>query len=137
MNKYRWIRTNIEAIQQEINDLYNPVVSPNGKEMIGSFGNTPSNPTEQHAFRVIELREKLERRSQELQSLSDEIEQWLMSIEDAELESIIRWHFILSMSWKATSVRVYGYPNADRARKKVERYLRKKSEMSASSASSE
>ncbi len=125
LNKYRWIRTNIDAIQQEIDDLYNPVVSPNGREMLGSFENNPRNPTEQHAFRVIELREKLEKRSEELQSLSEEIEQWLMKIEDAELESIIRWHFILSLSWKATSVRVYGYPNADRARKKVERFLKK------------
>lgn len=125
LNKYRWIHTNIDAIQQEIDDLYNPVRSPNGREMVGSFGSNPSNPTEQHAFRVIELREKLEKRSEELQSLSEEIEQWLMEIEDAELESIIRWHFILSLSWKATSVRVYGYPNADRARKKVERFLKK------------
>lgn len=135
LNKYRWIRTNIEAVREEIKDLSFPVRSPNGREVIGSSGGSPSNPTELNAFRIMELKEKLEKRENELLTLSDEIEEWLLAVEDAELESIVRWHFILSMSWKATSIRVYGYPNPDRARKKVERFL-KKTEESVSSASS-
>lgn len=125
LNTYRWIMANIEAINEEIRNLYNPISSPNGRETIGAFGNNPSNPTEKNALRVLALREKLETRQQEMLELREEIEQWLMTIEDAELEAIIRCHFLLSMSWRATSIRVYGYPSPDRARKKVERFLKK------------
>lgn len=137
LNRYSYIRSAIDAIEKEIQDLYNPVKSPNGRENIGGTrGGTPSDPTAKNGIEAGELREILESKQRELLSLSYEIERWLETVKDAEMESIIRWRFKLCMSWKATSLRVYGYPNPDRARKKVERFL-KKSEMSEMSASSE
>lgn len=136
LNQYAYLRSSIEAIEKQIEDKYFPVKSPNGRENIGTRGGTPSDPTAQNALDADELKESIRAKQRELIALSCEIERWLETVKDAELESIIRWRFILCLTWRATSVRVYGYPTADRARKKVERFL-KKSEMSETSASSE
>lgn len=133
LNRYAFIRSTIEAIEKDIDDLYNPVKSPNGRETIGSFGGSPSNQTERNALEAGELNDILEAKRKELLTLSIEIEEWLRTVTDSEIEAIIRWRFKLCLTWRATSVRVYGYPNADRARKKIERYL-KKSNMSETSA---
>lgn len=133
LNQYAYLRASIDAIEKEIQDKYYPVKSPNGRENIGTRGGTPSNPTEKNALDADELRESLRAKQRELISLSYEIERWLETVTDAEMESIIRWRFKLCLTWRATSVRVYGYPNPDRARKKIERFL-KKSNMSETSA---
>ena len=133
LNHYAFINSTIEALEKDIENLYNPVKSPNGREVIGSFGGNPSNQTEENAIRAGELNDALDAKRKELLALSIKIEEWLRTVSDLEVEAIVRWRFKLCLSWRATSVRVYGYPNADRARKKLERFL-KKSNSSETSA---
>ena len=134
LNQYAYLRSSIEAIERQIEDKYFPVKSPNGRENIGGTrGGTPSDPTAQNALDADELKESIKAKQEKLIALSYEIERWLETVKDAELESIVRWRFILCLTWRATSVRVYGYPSPDRARKKIERFL-KKSNMSETSA---
>jgi hypothetical protein len=135
LNNSAYLRTAIKALEQDIENRYHPIRSPNGREIIGSPGNRTSNPTEKNALENIELNEELDARRRELQRVLNEIERWLKTVDDVEVEAIVRWRFKLGLTWKAASLKVYGYPNPDRARKKVERFL-KKSEESVSSASS-
>lgn len=133
LNQYAYLRSSIEAIEKQVQDKYYPYKSPNGHEVIGSPSRNPSNQTERNGIEAGELNDIIDAKRKELLALLIEIESWLDTIKDAELESIVRWRFILCLTWKATSVRVYGYPNADRARKKLERFL-KKSNSSETSA---
>ena len=130
LERYCAISAEIDAIDEEIQTLYNPVSSPNGRENIGQRGNTPSNPTERSAFRIIMLKEKVEAKRESLYELLDEIETWLGTLTDTEISAIIRWHYLLRLDWKRTNIKVYGYPNYDYSRKKISRYFQKLSELS-------
>ena len=122
---YRGIASGVEAIEMEISTLYNPVHSPNGHEMSGSFGGSPSDPTAHSAMRIIHLKEALDEQRESMYALLEEIETWLITCEDPEVVSIIRWHYLLGLTWKQTNLKVYGYPDYDRSRKKIMRFFQK------------
>lgn len=79
---------------------------------------------------AIEIQRKLESKKEQLSRMTIEIDEWLMTINDPEIASIIRYHFILGLNWRETNVKVYGYPNYYRARKKIFRYFDKKMPLS-------
>jgi hypothetical protein len=127
LRKYRSIVYSIKAIREQIEALYEPIASPNGKDSV-SFGGEPGNPTEKSAFRIIEMREQLESREQELREMAEEIEDWLITVNDAEMEAIIRIHFFLGESWQSTSRKVYGKDSKDSARKRFKRFMAEQAE---------
>lgn len=124
LEEYYSIASNIDAIDEEIRTLYIPVASPNGKAG-GGHGSEPSNPTEVSAMRIIKLKEILETERSRLYALAEEIETWLQSVDDGEIRSIIRWHYLLRCNWKVTNLKVYGYPDYYYSRKKIERFFKK------------
>lgn len=121
----RGIMAEIKALDAEITALYDVRRSPNGKE---SSGNTsgPSSPTERAAMKIIELRAKRDAILREWERSTAEIETWLETVTDADIRSIIRWHYVLGYTWKRTSREVYGTDSYYRARKKIIRYFEKK-----------
>lgn len=129
LEQYYGIASNIEAIEEEINTLYNPVSSPSGRysEVMSS---TPSNPTERNALRILYLREQCESERERMYALLEEIEAWLLTVTDTEIVSIIRWKYLLRLDWKRVNMKVYGYPSYDYSRKRLHRYFERLSELS-------
>ena len=123
LEEYRGLSSGIEAIEAEIVSLYTPVSSLNGKEVIGTFGGMPGNPTEQAAMRIMSLKEKLTAERERMWQLVEEIEKWLLTVQDPEIVSIIRWHYLLGKNWDETNQNVYGYPSYYYARKKIMRFF--------------
>lgn len=123
LEKYRYYAKDIDSLELELEQAYNPVKSPNGRTGDAVRGSTPSNPTEQAAFRAMELRKELEAKRAVLSEMAAELDAWLISIEDPEIGSIVRYHYILGFNWKQTNLKVYGYPNYHRARRKIHRYF--------------
>ena len=74
LEQYYGISSGIEAIEQEIATLYNPISSPAGKTD-GSFSSTPGDPTARTAMRIIQLREKLEQERERLMDLAGTLRQ--------------------------------------------------------------
>ena len=64
LEQYRGLQAEIDAMQAEIETLYNPVASPNGRTDTG-HGSTPGNPTERTALRIIERKQTLEQKRTE------------------------------------------------------------------------
>ena len=129
LEQYYGISSNIEAIEEEIQTLYNPVSSPNGRPMEG-HSNTPSNPTERNAMKIVHLKEQCEAERERMYALLEEIEAWLLTVKDTEIVSIIRWKYLLRLDWKRVNMKVYGYPSYDYSRKRLRRYFDKLSELS-------
>ena len=129
LEQYYGIASNIEAIEEEIATLYNPVSSPSGRysEVIST---TPSNPTERNALRIIHLREQCETERERMYAMLEEIESWLLTVQDTEIVSIIRWKYLLRLDWKRVNMKVYGYPSYDYSRKRLHRFFDKLSELS-------
>lgn len=123
LETYRGMHSEVQSITAEIETLYNPVASPNGRIQAG-HSNTPSNPTEQAAMRIISRKQCLEKKKREMLNALDAIEAWLDSVEDPELRALIRWYYILGLTWKATSLKVYGYSCYQRAYQRVRRYFK-------------
>ena len=132
LDEYYTISSRIDAIDEEIRRLYVPTYGSN-KENTGagrSSAPVPGNPTERAALRIVSLRARLEAERERLYQLAEEIEDWLETVEDPEIEAIIRWHYLLRCNWKTTNLKVYGYPDYDYCRKKIKRYFDKLSELS-------
>ena len=123
LEAYKALAATVEAIETEIATLYNPISSPNGRETIGAPGSGTSDPTAQSAMRIIALKEKLSEERENMYAVIEEIEDWLLNCPDPEIVSIVRWHYLLGLNWKQTTMKIYGYPDYQYCRKKIMRFF--------------
>ena len=128
LEQYSGITANIEALKEEINALYAPISSPNGHTGEG-HSTTPGAPTERAAMRIIKLKEDLNWQTEQMLNLREEIETWLATITDIEIQAIVRWRYLIpnregrARTWKDVNNRVYGYPDYWYSRNRLKRYL--------------
>lgn len=128
LEQYSGITANIEALKEEINALYEPISSPNGHTGEG-HSSTPGAPTERAAMRIIKLKEDLNWQTEQMLNLREEIETWLVTITDIEIQAIVRWRYLIpnregrARTWKDVNNRVYGYPDYWYSRNRLKRYL--------------
>jgi len=123
LEQYRGIVADINALQAEIDSLYDVRRSPTSDGM--GHGSTPGDPTGRAAMRIIELREQLRTEQNRWSDAVYSIETWLRTVQDSEVRSIIRWRYILGLSWKQTANQVYGTTEYwDACRKRVRRFFR-------------
>lgn len=127
LNDLKMQKNRIEVLKAEIEDAYNTYHSPQfGEYGFGKSSGTGS-PVQAAAFRVIELKEQLQKKIDAYYETLEEVENWLLTLrDDPELSAIIRWHYILGLNWADTSRMVFGKtyrPDYFKARKKVYRYF--------------
>ena len=126
LDKYRGVCANVEAIKMQIKSLYVPISSPNGRENIGGFGNTPGNPTERAVNEIIRLQDDLSEQLKVQVDMLKEINEWMRDVSrtDPEIAALVRFHYIAGLSWKETARRIYGYCDDHvKLRKKVSRFF--------------
>ncbi|MCH4205179.1 MAG: hypothetical protein LKF53_02145 [Solobacterium sp.] len=124
LEEFRGLSSEYQAIQQEIESLYNPYCSPSF-DSIGCHSENPVSPTERSAMLIIAKKADLETRQQNLGDKLIIIEDWLDTIPDSksDIRSIIRWHYLLNMNWIDTCLKVYGFRSKDTCRNKISRYF--------------
>ena len=113
---YSHIQADIAAIRVQLQDLERPISSPNGKTD-GGHGSTPGNPTERAAFRRMDLEDDLQEYLDLLEKEAKEINDWLRTLGNLEVEAIIRWHFLNGKTWAETSGIMYKNHSKDHCRK--------------------
>lgn len=89
----------------------------------GGHSMSVSSPTERAVAKILKLKETYQQKYDEAADLLLQVENWLSQVEDPEIRSIIRFHYILNRSWQQTSTEVYGYPSYYNSRKKIMRYF--------------
>lgn len=122
LEAYRGLTSEMKALSQQITSLYDTYRSPQLMNS-GSHSMSASSPTESAVCKILKLEEIYRNKYEEAVDLLSEVENWLSHVEDAEIRSICRHHYILNKSWQQTSTIVYGYPSYYNARKKVMRYF--------------
>lgn len=128
LEMYSGTAANIEALKAEITALYTPISSPNGHTGEG-HSSTPGAPTERAAMRIIQMKQNLEYQMEQLLNLREEIETWLVSVEDNEIQAIVRWRYLIptrkgkARTWRDVNLRVYGHPDHWYSRNRLKRYL--------------
>lgn len=103
----RYLDSEISAVQKEIETMYNPYMSP-AFEKIGKSPLSPGDPTSEAVHKITTLKQKYNRMLIEMVDRRDRVNAWLVNLEDQEIKSIIRWHYLKGKSWKQTSRLVYG-----------------------------
>jgi len=130
-----------EKIQKEIKLLENKIVrlSENKYKFgVDSVNTAATFPYSKHKITIIgygydssndskkqKLIEKYKDRVDNLYKELNQMQTFIKSINDSEIRQIIELKYIERLSWNATAKNVYDYPCGDRARKKLERFLKK------------
>ena len=125
LEELRYLDSEIQAVQREIENMYNTYRSP-AFEKIGSSPLSPGDPTAQAVSKVIQLQRKYNIMLTEMADRRDRVNAWLVELDDPEIRSIIRWHYLNGKSWKKTSGLVYGDRSNERnAYRVIRRYFGK------------
>lgn len=119
----RFLLSEINALELQIEQKYDTRRSPTGGD--GSHGTGPGDPTGRTAQDIIEMKEELAALQNRWADIVRSIDQWLKTVDDAEIRSIVRWHYALGFSWKRTSGKVYGRNDYYLARKRIYRFFGK------------
>ena len=122
LEELRYLDSEIKAVQQEIEGMYNTYRSP-AFEKIGQTPLSPGDPTAQAVSKVMQLQRKYNSMLTEMADRRDMVNAWLVSLDNGEIKSIIRWHYLNGKSWKQTSVLVYGANSYYNARKALMRFF--------------
>lgn len=124
LEAYKGLVSNMQALQQEMSALRNTYKSP----VIGDVGShvmSIGSPVEGAISKILELEKIYNKEYEAAANLLYEIETFISQIEDPEIRSIIRFHYMLGYSWERTNTAICGYPSYYTARKRLMRYLGK------------
>lgn len=111
LEQYKGLTSEMKALRDQIDSLYDTYRSPQLMSDGGSHSmSVGGSPVETAVNKVLELKTVYEQKYEEAANLLYNIETWLSQIEDPEIRSIIRFHYILNRSWQQTSTEIYGYP---------------------------
>lgn len=125
LEELRYLDSEIKAVQREIEGMYNTYRSP-AFEKIGSSPQRAGDPTADAVRKIMDLQAKYNAMLNEMADRRDRVNAWLLSLDDGEIKSIIRWHYIYGKSWKRTSELVYsGRSNERNAYRVIRRYFGK------------
>lgn len=124
LEELRYLNSEIRAVQQEIEGMYNTYRSP-AFERIGSSPQLAGDPTSEAVQKIMALQQKYNRMLNDMADRRDMVNAWLVSLDNGEIKSIIRWHYLNGKSWKQTSGLVYGANSYYNARKALMRWFGK------------
>lgn len=129
LRKYQDIKDNLKSIRAEIDSLYSPVSSAPITSDGAGRSLTPGDPTARAVHEILKRKDKLEALEKELTAMTKRVTDYVDSMTDHHTAAIIRYHFIIGLSWSQTCRMIYGYPDPDICRKAVRRYFQKKKDV--------
>ncbi|MBF1109116.1 MAG: hypothetical protein HXL56_01160 [Solobacterium sp.] len=125
LKNYRYLQMQAQAIQEQIRQMYVPISSPQLSQ-IGTKSNVPGDPTRQAFYKIERLNRELEDKVNEIAVQMKRILDWVDTIDNPEIQIIIRWHFMNGLSWKETARKIYSTSDSDSCRMKFYRYFNQK-----------
>ena len=124
LQNYMSLKAAIKGLEEEINTTYEARPSPPDVRGGRSSVPSPGDPTRIKAMKIIRLRERLQEKVAEYESMTDRIDAWVETIEEPEIAQIIRLHYIQGYSWNRVYMVMYGYQDRQRCYHMVRRYFR-------------
>lgn len=124
LNELSYLITEIKAMQCEIESMYNSYRSP-AFEKIGSSPQRAGDPTSETVNKIAALQQQYNKMLNEMIDRRDMINSWIASLDNEEIKSIIRWHYLNQKSWTETAHIVYGNANERNAYRVLRRYFGK------------
>lgn len=122
LEAYGGLTSEIKGLREQIDSLYDTYRSPQLMSD-GSHSMSAGSPTENAVAKIFKLEETYRNKYEEAVDLLAQVESWLSTVDDVEIRSICRHHYLLGKSWSQTSAIVCGHPSYYSARKKIMRYF--------------
>lgn len=110
LENYKGLVAEMHSLSESIDSLYDTYRSPQFFSEGGSHSSNVGSPVESAVEKILKLKNLYDHKYSEAANLLLEVEAWLSQVEDPEIRSIIRFHYILNRSWQQTSTEIYGYP---------------------------
>lgn len=123
LENYKGLVAEMHSLSESIDSLYDTYRSPQFCRNGGSHSNNVWSPVEDAVNRILKLKDLYDHKYSEATNLLLEVEAWLSTVDDPEIRSIVRFHYVLNKSWVQTSTEVYGFPSYYNSRKKIMRYF--------------
>jgi hypothetical protein len=123
LRTYQKTKQTIRALEAELRAVYTESPKPNDNPGGKSSVRTASDPTAVKAQKAIQIREKLEAMLAEQRKRAKDITEFSLHVEDPEVGSIIRLHYIGGYTWEQTCVTLYGYRDRWYCHRKIRRYF--------------
>ena len=122
LKRYIVTKKALDVLQEELEQSYYPISSPNGKEVIGGKASVrvSGNPTEQAIERINRIKAKIK----EYQALIDEVDVFIDTLEDPYIQTICHLRFRKGYSWNKLAYKLYKHNQGDAVRKVVKRYFK-------------
>lgn len=125
LENYKGLVAEMHSLSESIDSLYDTYRSPQFFSEGGSHSSNVGSPVEDAVNRILKLKDLYDHKCSEATGLLLEVEAWLSTVDDPEIRSIARFHYVLGYSWQRTNAAVYGYVSYYAARKRLMRYLGK------------
>ena len=123
LENYKGLVAEMHSLSESIDSLYDTYRSPQFFSEGGSHSSNVGSPVEDAVNRILKLKDIYDHKYSEAANLLLEVEAWLSTVDDPEIRSIVRFHYVLNNSWVQTSTEVYGFPSYYNSRKKIMRYF--------------
>lgn len=123
LENYKGLVAEMHSLSESIDSLYDTYRSPQFFSEGGSHSSNVGSPVEDAVNRILKLKDLYDHKYSEAANLLLEVEAWLSTVDDPEIRSIVRFHYVLNKSWVQTSTEVYGFPSYYNSRKKIMRYF--------------
>lgn len=123
LENYKGLVAEMHSLSESIDSLYDTYRSPQFFSEGGSHSSNVGSPVEDAVNRILKLKDLYDHKYSEAANLLLEVEAWLSTVDDPEIRSIVRFHYVLNRSWVQTSTEVCGFPSYYNSRKKIMRYF--------------
>lgn len=122
LSKYHNIKTEIKQIEDNIYEIETTMIGSSKITGMPSTSNGTDSPTERIGIKLAQLRTKLVSKQESLLDEAHKIEDFLTTVEDAEIRVIIRERFLEGKTWNDVSKKII----ADRSTPyyKLKKYLK-------------
>lgn len=97
LEQYKGLTSEMKALRDQIDSLYDTYISPQLMSDGGSHSMSAGSPTESAVEKILNLKETYSKKYEEALDLLAEVEAWLSTVDDVEIRSICRHHYILKV----------------------------------------
>ncbi|MCL2189821.1 MAG: hypothetical protein FWB87_13765 [Defluviitaleaceae bacterium] len=133
LEQYRKLVKEIALLENRIDKLANAKSGIVSDSVRASSHNAPYQPRiitltgldQRGRIKYEKLMTVLNERLHKINADIIKIETFISTVPNSDLRLIIDMHYMQGLSWRATALKVYDYPCADRARMVIKRYLKK------------
>ena len=122
LKEYQQLKNNIRSLEIEKRSLYRPIHSPVSDG--GTHSSTPGDPTVKAVKRIAEIEKLIDEKVGIYTDRIIAIEKWLDTLDNRELATIIRFHYLDDLSWNETAKNIYSPMTGDSCRMLVKRYFK-------------